>query len=167
MAIKKGRRVKTLLSTAVFLAVIFAQSALAVEKQLGLITIQASEGSEEIVLDIDALNALEQIEFTTSTIWFEGEAEFSGPSLSDVLQEIGRTGTSLEMTALNDYSVTMPVSEIGDQYPIVALRMNGKPMPVREKGPYWVMYPFDSFDEFQNETVYSRSIWQLTALTLR
>jgi hypothetical protein len=39
--------------------------------------------------------------------------------------------------------------------------MDDRPMSVREKGPLWVIYPFDDVPEYQNETIYSRSIWQL------
>ncbi len=121
----------------------------------------------EVVLTLDELDALPQVAITTSTIWTEGEVAFSGPSLSSVLDAAGQSGTDLKMTALNDYSISMPVAEIGEQFPIVATSMNGQPISVRDKGPYWIVYPYDSAAEYQNETVYSRSIWQLSALTLR
>ena len=38
------------------------------------------------------------------------------------------------MVALNDYAVEMPIDEIGETYPVVATRMNGETMGVRDKG---------------------------------
>jgi hypothetical protein len=39
--------------------------------------------------------------------------------------------------------------------------MDDRPMSVRDKGPLWVVYPFDDVPAYQSETIYSRSIWQL------
>ena len=47
---------------------------------------------------------------------------------------------------------------------IVARLMDDKPIPVREKGPLFVVYPFDSSAELRTSTYYERSIWQLKAL---
>ena len=43
---------------------------------------------------------------------------------------------------------------------------NGEPMSVRDKGPLWVVYNFDSNPEFQTEVMYSRSIWQLDRIVV-
>jgi hypothetical protein len=39
--------------------------------------------------------------------------------------------------------------------------MNGAEMSIRDKGPLWIVYPYDASDDFRSEVVYSRSIWQL------
>jgi len=39
-------------------------------------------------------------------------------------------------------------------------------MSVREKGPLWVIYPYDSDAKFRTEVIYSRSIWQLDRLAI-
>ena len=39
--------------------------------------------------------------------------------------------------------------------------MNGDVMLVRNKGPLWVVYPYDENPEYRSEVIYSRSIWQL------
>ncbi len=39
--------------------------------------------------------------------------------------------------------------------------MNGETMPVRRKGPLWIVYPYDSDEAYRSEAIYSRSIWQL------
>ena len=40
-------------------------------------------------------------------------------------------------------------------------------MPVREKGPLFVVYPFDDSSELRSSTYYERSIWQLKALDVQ
>ena len=45
--------------------------------------------------------------------------------------------------------------------PIIAYSMDGAQMSVRDKGPLWVIYPFDSSPEYRTAVIFSRSIWQL------
>jgi hypothetical protein len=40
-------------------------------------------------------------------------------------------------------------------------------MSLREKGPLWIIYPFDSSPEYQTELIYSRSIWQLNRIEVQ
>ena len=112
------------------------------------------------------LDALPQTEFRTSTIWTEGENEFSGVALRDLLDAVGAQGGKLRAVAINDYAVEIPASDAVEGGPIVATRMNGQPMSVREKGPLWVVYPFDAKEEYRSELIYSRSIWQLKELEI-
>ncbi|MEC8574513.1 MAG: oxidoreductase, partial [Pseudomonadota bacterium] len=39
-------------------------------------------------------------------------------------------------------------------------------MSLRDKGPLWIVYPFDSDPAYQTEAIYSRSIWQLEEITV-
>ena len=121
---------------------------------------------EEHVLYLDELDAMEQVEFSTTTIWTEGTAVFSGVPVMHLLEAIGAQGSTLRMSALNDYAVEMPVADLEENAPIVATRMNGETMSVRNKGPYWIIYPFDSDPQFRTEANYARSVWQLKTLTL-
>ncbi len=50
--------------------------------------------------------------------------------------------------------------------PIIAYLLNGEEMSIRDKGPLWVIYPFDSDADFRSEVVFSRSIWQLDRLEI-
>lgn len=131
---------------------------------LGAITSQNAE--DAAVFDADMLAALPVVEFTTGTIWTEGPQTFVGVSMADLLAHVGATGSSIAATAINDYAVEIPVSDIAEGAPIVAYLMNGETMSVRDKGPLWVVYPYDSDDAFQSEVVYSRSIWQLDRIVV-
>ncbi|HEX9857587.1 MAG TPA: oxidoreductase, partial [Paracoccaceae bacterium] len=44
---------------------------------------------------------------------------------------------------------------------------NGVPLSVRDMGPLWVIYPYDSDVDYQSEVIYSRSIWQLQRMDIR
>jgi len=126
----------------------------------------SGRGGETMVFSFEELEALPQATFETETMWTDGDQEFTGVPLATLLREAGVEGETLRMTALNDYAVEMPMSEIGEDFPIVALRLNGNAISVRDKGPYWIVYPFDSTPEFQTETIFARSVWQLKALSV-
>ncbi len=130
----------------------------------GLQVTASSSQPDTVTLSLEALDTLEQAAFTTTTIWTDGETRFSGVPLKALLAHLGAQGRSVEMVALNDYAVTMPIAELEDGAPIVATRMNGETMSVRDKGPYWVVFPYDSNPKYSTETTYSRSIWQLNRL---
>lgn len=118
-----------------------------------------------IVLDRAAVDNLPQQEFTTTTIWTEGSITFSGPSLHAIISLAGITEGTVTLTAVNDYVIQIPVAEITETTPIVASLMDGEPFNRREKGPYWLVYPYDSDPAFQTEITLSRSIWQLVSIS--
>lgn len=117
--------------------------------------------------DMDMLNSLPQQTIRTRTPWYSGTSEFTGPLLVDVLALVEPTGTLIKARALNDYSVTIPVSDASNHHIVLATRLNGKPMSVRDKGPIFVIYPFDSKEELRASTYYARSIWQLKSMELK
>lgn len=111
--------------------------------------------------DAARLAALPRREFTTSTIWTEGVQSFSGVELRSLIDHLGVSSGTLKITAVNDYSIQIPVSEVAAGGALLADLRDGKPMTVRDKGPLWLVYPYDSASEFRNEVVYSRSVWQV------
>lgn len=119
---------------------------------------------------IDMLRALPQETFETSTIWTQGIRKFKGVPLSELLDHVETNDeadpANILATAANDYSVIIPFPKQGDLYPIVAYEMDDALMTLRGKGPLWIVYPFDADKEYQTETVYSRSIWQLEKIEL-
>ena len=129
-----------------------------------LLTLTHDGGTSEF--DIAALEALGAEEFSTTTIWTEGEQTFTGVSLLALLAEAGISDGTLKATAINDYAVEIPVSDAVVGGPIVAYSLNGEPMSVRDKGPLWIVYPFDADPHYQTEVIYSRSIWQLDRIEL-
>ena len=113
------------------------------------------------------LEALPQHNFSTMTPWAQQPLQFSGPLLRDVLLAVGAQGQRLVARALNDYSVQIPVQDALSHDMVVATRMNGQPMSVRQRGPLFVVYPFDSKPELKSSTYIERSIWQLRAIEVQ
>lgn len=104
---------------------------------------------------------------TTTTPWHEGAPQFDGVPMSALLEHVNATGEIAEVRALNDYRTSIPVSDF-TQYPIIlALKQDGEYMSVRDKGPLFIVYPFDDFDELRADIYYSRSAWQVRSITIK
>ena len=116
--------------------------------------------------DAEMLSELGGVKIATTTIWTDGVQDFTGVSLKALLDAVGVTGGTLMATAVNDYAVEIPVSDAVEGGPIVAYANGGAPMSVRDKGPLWIIYPYDSDTAYQSEVIYSRSIWQLDRIVV-
>ncbi len=116
-------------------------------------------GREEF--DLAMLQALPQATIETTSVWTDGLHRFTGVPLAALAQHLKLTDANLRMHALNDYSVDMPLSETEPEVPILAYEMDGAAMPVRDKGPIWIIYPYDAGAQYRTDTIYTRSVWQL------
>lgn len=117
-------------------------------------------------LDLAMLEEMGGAEIETTTIWTEGLQTFEGVPLGVLIERLQIEGETLSAVAINDYAVEIPTSDAVEGGPIIAYKMNGNVMSVRDKGPLWVIYPYDSDPAYQTEVIYSRSIWQLDRLAV-
>ncbi|MFO1274024.1 MAG: hypothetical protein U1F50_20520 [Rubrivivax sp.] len=117
--------------------------------------------------DMPMLERLPQTSFTTRTPWYAAARKFTGPLLRDVLAAAGAQGDLLRAIALNDYWVEIPFDDAQRLDVIVARLLDDRPMAVRDKGPLFVIYPFDANPEIRNPVYYSRSAWQLRTIEVR
>ena len=118
------------------------------------------------VFDRAMIEKLPQQNFTTMTPWDKKPIKFTGPLLRDVLAAAKASGTTIKAAALNDYMTNIPLDDAKKFDVIVAHKMNGEDIPVKTKGPLFIVYPFDSKKELQSTTYYERSAWQLKSLTI-
>jgi hypothetical protein len=117
--------------------------------------------------DMEGLEALGLSKIITTTSWTDGPITFEGVKLVDVLAASKLEGGELHATAINDYAVDIPMSDAAKYPVIIATKMNGERMSVRDKGPLWVIYPRDDFAELMDETHNFKWIWQLTSIEVR
>lgn len=112
------------------------------------------------------MHALPQTTYTTSTIWTDGVVEFTGVLLTDMLDTIAVSPNLVTAWAINDYMAEFSPDDVGWGVALIAHSMNGQPMPVREKGPLWIVFPYDASVEYRSDYVFSQSIWQLNRLNV-
>lgn len=128
----------------------------------GVLTVRA--GNTEKTLSLEAFSGLPRAELRTVTPFMDGEQHFEGVLLHDLMKVVGVTEpANIGATALDDYSIVIPVSDQASVRIIVADRQNGAPLDPDGMGPYWIIYPSDSGVEKAQD----RMIWQLKSLTVR
>lgn len=111
--------------------------------------------------DLAMLEKLASRTGTMETPWTKGKIAFSGPLLKAVLDAAGAEGKSLRVKAMNDYAAEVPMEDATKIDTMLATRMNGETMSVRDKGPLFLIYPFDKDGSLYNEKYFSRSVWQI------
>lgn len=117
--------------------------------------------------DLDMLEALGMTKVQMETPRTRGRPVFEGVLASALLDAVGVRGATARAVALNDYVVEIPLVDL-QRYPVVlALKMEGRYMRIREKGPIWVVYPHEQFEELQTVEIQTRWIWQLRRLEIR
>jgi hypothetical protein len=117
--------------------------------------------------DRPMLEALGTSGFETTTPWYPGPVRFDGVRMDRLLEAVGASGDRVLAYALNDYTTELPVSDFASYGVLLALKRDGEYMPVRDKGPLFIVYPFDSRPELRHQRFYARSAWQLARLDVR
>ncbi len=165
-------RIVTCLSFLVFL---FARGAWAEELPAPsgptLLTISGAisntNGDGVADFDLAMLEAMRQETVTTHTPWYDGAERFEGVPLADLMKLAGAHGKTVQATALNDYVVHIPIEDFERFGVVLALKRAGAYMSVREKGPLFIIYPFDANPQLQGEVYYRRAVWQLRKLVVQ
>ncbi|GGD15589.1 putative pterin-binding protein [Franconibacter daqui] len=118
------------------------------------------------VFDIASLEKLGVVSFQTTSPWYNGRTEFTGIPLQKLMDYVGAKGTVVKVTALNDYTTVIPLSDFRKYNVILATKINGEYMRIRDKGPLFIVYPYDSLPELNNQIYYSRSAWQVSRMNI-
>jgi hypothetical protein len=127
----------------------------------------ATAGGRPATFDLAALRAMPVTRIITMTPWTDGENRYEGVRIRDLLVKLGADGTKVLADAVDDYQVEIPMEDIRDYDVIIAYAMNGAPLPVNNKGPLWVIYPYSERSSLQKDIYFSRSVWQLNRLTVQ
>lgn len=128
--------------------------------------IQNTNDNGSAKFDLQMLEALEQVTVVTKTPWDDGIVTFEGVALDGLMKLVGADGENVQAVALNDYTTEIPMTDFAKHGTILAIKKNGEYMPVREKGPLFIIYPYDSAPELQSQVYYGRSAWQLSKLVV-
>ena len=124
------------------------------------------KGNAETMLSIADIQKLGSTVVKTTTPWHNGVQTFEGVSLEKLVKSAGIQGTTLVVKALNNYMTEIPFTDLTKFPVILAYKRNGEMMPVSDKGPFFIIYPFDSNPALKSEIYYSRSAWQVKSITV-
>ncbi|SKA75301.1 hypothetical protein SAMN02745130_01502 [Thiothrix eikelboomii] len=120
----------------------------------------SSCGTKEFVFSEQQLQALPQTSFKTKHTWANIAQEFSGPLLTDVLKQVCANARDIYLRSLDKYSVMVNFQAIAKYQPILALKVNGQALTIREKGPLWLMINTDEY-KLPPRSLDNIFVWQL------
>jgi hypothetical protein len=167
----KNARQRLTQAVIVCAALVFAGVASAQTVQPGvgkpILTVTGKVSGETVTFDRESLEALGLVTVETKTPWYDHVVKFEGVSLEKLMEKVGAKGEKVVAVALNDYSSEIPIEDFAKYKTILALKRDGQYMPVRDKGPLFVIYPYDSQPELKSHKFYSRSVWQVTRLEVK
>lgn len=121
----------------------------------------------EARFDYALLEALPKVTVKTENPWDPGMSTYEGVLLRDLMDAVDANGTVLRITALNDYRADIPLADTRETGVILAYRRNGIRMPVDEKGPLFVVFPFSDDATLADEARYAQSVWQVTRISVK
>ncbi len=138
------------------------QTILTIEGKIGV-----TNADGKAVFDRAMLEQVGTVTIETTTPWFDGPVKFEGVPANAVMDLVAAEGTEVVAVALNDFRTTIPLADFSKYRVILALKRNGEYMPIRDKGPLFIVYPYDSDPQLQSQQFYARSVWQLARLIVR
>lgn len=130
--------------------------------------VAANSGVETIELDVATLESLGIVEYTVMDPFEDREITYRGVLMSDLLDvlQIEEGATTLQMVALNDYKIDLPIDEMYEYPVIFAMMADGAYMQPSDFGPAMIVYPYDDF-RFDRSIYNSRWIWQIASITVK
>ncbi len=165
-----GRRALGALTVALTIGQAHAEE-LASPHERPLLTISGAIGvkndGDNARFDRAMLEAMGTSLLITKTPWYNGEQHFEGVPMRTLLRAVNASGNRITAVALNDYTTEIPVADAQEFNMLLALKREGAYMPVRDKGPLFIVYPYDSEQRLQSQTYYGRSAWQVSKLIIR
>ena len=167
--VKTGLGAALLALTAFVGAAYAASLAMPTERPILTISGKISVTNKDNTAQFDRamLESLGMVTVETTTPWHEGKVKFEGVPMDKLMKLVGANGQRVVVVALNDYSTEIPMADFGKYNAILAIKRNGEYMPVRDKGPLFVIYPYDSSPDLKTQTYYARSAWQVAKIIVR
>lgn len=156
---------KSIASYSLQLTLVLILMAISTVTQSSPILSLESPTGQQINLSREDLESLPQTTFTTSTPWTKGIHTYQGPRLNLITDKLKPSINGIRIYAVNGYSYDINIHDL-QEYPfILALRQDEKALSLRNKGPFWLLVPFDqnphwlSLDKLRNQLV-----WQINKI---
>lgn len=125
-----------------------------------------TDGKQTLQLGTAQLAQLRQDAIETKTAWTQGETTFAGPAFTDVLNKAGFNGDTVTAESADGHAVAIPRTKLTSDGAILALTMNGAPLPP-DRGPFWIIFPYDRSADLKDKQHELWSASSVTKLTVR
>lgn len=133
--------------------------------EIGALMVRTGDETRAVLTPAE-LEAMPQTALVTDTPWTGENTKFTGVLLRDLLSALEVDGEVIHATALNDYKVDLPRDDATTYDVLVATRIDGKRMSIRDKGPFWIIYPLSQNPDLLDLGAEDKMIWQLAELAV-
>lgn len=122
-------------------------------------------GDKSVQFSPAELEHLGSYRLHTASFWYEGRRVFEGPLFRDVLKAAGIDQVkAVRITAHDDYSQIIPQQDWLEWPTLIATREDGKPLSLKDKGPYRLIYPQNMNPELENIRYRPRWVWVIRTI---
>ncbi|WP_020591013.1 molybdopterin-dependent oxidoreductase [Kiloniella laminariae] len=130
--------------------------------------IQVYNQGNKALFDLEMLSDIGESTIDTRLRSREGVYSFTGVEVGALLKRLGAEGRSVRLLALDNYTVVIEPEDYLKYHPVIASRINGEEIEVRDKGPLRLIFPWGSYpEELAGDEYYDKAIWQLTEVVVQ
>ena len=124
---------------------------------------------DTLQFDMATLESLGLVQYDVDDPFAKKNIVYAGVLLSQLLKvaEADPEATTLTLTALDDYSTDMKISDASRWPVLVATQADGEYMPIDKSGPLISVFPFNDFPEIDHITYDAQWLWSLSAITVK
>lgn len=129
--------------------------------------IENTNAGDRLVMDIPTIEAVGQVQYTVEDPFEQTPRTFTGVLMRDLLAlwQVSPAATELQVIALNDYQIDIPL-ELLKEYPVIfALQQDGDYMTPDYRGPAMLVFPYDHYT-FDIGTD-SYWVWQIERIVVK
>lgn len=121
-----------------------------------------------ILMDREMIEAVGQYEYTVTDPFENIDRVYSGPLVSDLLDlwQVPADATQIEVSALDDYVVTVAIADLRNYPVLFALQQDGQYMPISTRGPAMLVFPYNNF-EFNQQIYNDYWAWQIKSIEVQ
>jgi hypothetical protein len=131
--------------------------------------ISQTNSGTSLKFDMKTLESLGVVQYKVDDPFAKKTILYAGVLLSELLKTAGAApdAKTLTLTALDDYSTDMKVSDANKWPILIATRADNAYMPVDKSGPLISVFPFNDFPEIDHLTYDAQWLWSLAAITVK
>jgi hypothetical protein len=133
----------------------------------GAITAENSDNG--LVFDLETLEKLGLVKYTVTDPWLTSSVTYTGVLMSDLLKAAGAStsATTVQLTALDDYQVGIPIADIQKWPVLLATQSNGEYMSIEAGGPTRIAFPYDQYSEIDQVAHKDFWVWSISQMEVR
>ncbi|MBM7456876.1 hypothetical protein HNR62_002778 [Oceanisphaera litoralis] len=121
---------------------------------------------ERLDFTLSELQAMPQSDITTVHPWVNRPHHYRGVDLNRLMARLfgHRRVATLYLESLNGFSVAVDWPQVSPFAPILAWQDDGKVISRRNKGPLWLMLPYDAVPRVRQADFLHFMAWQLRVI---